>query len=101
MTDGKHQEVKLTEIDESEMVQYKAVSRLALLTLALGLGSGLALAHAIFWAVPAAAVLTGALSLRAIAASRSSLIGRKAALSGLALALFFGTWTPAAAVSRR
>jgi hypothetical protein len=67
---------------------------LAVAALIAGLASPLALAHPFLWLVPGAGVLVSGMALRQIARSEGLLLGRKAALAGLALSLVFGTAAP-------
>ena len=85
---------------EADLAQYRAVSPLAVSALALGIASALALLHGILWTLPAAAIVCGALGLKATAGPHATVTGRKAAAWGIILGLFFGAWAPAAALSR-
>lgn len=73
---------------------YRAVSALSITALLLGLCSVLALIHPVLWLVPLAAVLIAWLALRRIAVASPPLLGRKAALIGMTLALIFGLSAP-------
>lgn len=73
---------------------------LAIITLILGCFSFLAYFKTLFWAIPIFTVVLGALSLFALARNPNK-IGRKAALAGMALAVFFGSWTAGRHYSRQ
>src|SRR3972149_2495081 len=73
---------------------YRSPHILALLTLAVGLMSFLALFHTMFWGIPLVTLVLGVFSLWSLARNPEK-IGRKAVLFGMALALFFGAWAPA------
>lgn len=73
---------------------YRAVSGLAVAGLLLGLAAVLAFIHPVLWLVPLAAVVICGLALRQIAAQPSALVGRRAALVGLAAALICGISAP-------
>lgn len=74
--------------------EYRAVSGLAVGGLLLGLASVLAFVHPTLWAMPVVAVVVCGLALRRLAAERSTLVGRRAALIGLAAALICGISSP-------
>jgi len=82
--------VHFSESTESQRETYRGVSALAVVTLLGGVASWTALLHPNLWAVPAATLLVGLVALRRIAHSAGTLIGRKLALAGLALALLCG-----------
>lgn len=84
-----------------DLHQYRPVSRLSLVALLLGALSATALISPVFWAVPVAAIILVVAALRAITASESGLIGRKAALGALVLAMLFGGWAPARRFAHR
>ena len=91
----------ISELEPGESVSYRAVSRLAVTALLLGAASSLALVHPLLWIIPPAAALVAIFALRVIAAHSTELVGRGAALAGLALALLFGTLAPAWLMSRQ
>ncbi|MCU0962549.1 MAG: hypothetical protein MUF48_20835 [Pirellulaceae bacterium] len=82
-----------------EVPSYRSVHYSALFTLALGLLSALALTSSALWIVPVLAVVLGAVSLRSLASDPAA-IGRRAALTGMVLAVLFGTWAWTARTSR-
>lgn len=79
---------------EEPLDDYSPVSALAITGLVLGLCSALALIHPVLWLIPLSAVLLACLALLKIAVASPPLLGRKAALLGLALALIFGISAP-------
>lgn len=74
--------------------EYRAVSGLAVGGLLLGLASVLAFVHPTLWAMPVVAVIVCGLALRRLASEGSTLVGRRAALIGLAVALICGISSP-------
>ena len=86
-------DVRLSGPADSETVEYRAISRLSIVALILGLMSSLALLTPALWFVPIAGLGTSGLALRSLA-KEPELIGRKAARIGLALAVLFGVWAP-------
>jgi len=76
--------------EEEGLAEYRSVSRMAVVSLFLGIASILALFHPLSWLIPVVAVLVSFLALRSTASPEKALDGRKAALAGLFLALFFG-----------
>jgi hypothetical protein len=78
----------------ADQVQYRSVSGLAVLALLLGILSVIALAHPGAWIMPLPAIVCSLWALRRIQRQPDELLGRKAALIGLVLALGFGTWAP-------
>jgi len=82
---------------EDELEQYRALSRAAILGLALGPLSLFALVGWLLVIIPILAVVLCVIALRNIEASEGALVGRPLAFAGLSLALIFG----GAAVSYR
>ncbi|HEV3004933.1 MAG TPA: hypothetical protein VGX78_10755 [Pirellulales bacterium] len=79
---------------EDEFGRYRAVSALAVTGVLLGLFSILAYIHPLLWLVPLVAIIVNVVALRRIAEASPALIGRKAALVGLALSLIFAIAVP-------
>jgi hypothetical protein len=79
---------------DDNLGQYRAVSGLAIVGLLAGLASVLAFLQPLLWLLPLAAIVINVLALRQIADALPQLIGRKAALTGLALALICGISAP-------
>lgn len=86
--------------EEVEVAAYRAVSMRAVVAALLGVLSFTAMVHPLLLVVPVLAVVAGALALRATAAQRAELSGRRLALAGLALALFFATAAVGRLISR-
>jgi len=81
------------EMDMTEdMAQYRSISALAVLTLILGIASGLALFHVMLWVLPFLAIVIGVGTLYHIHRSGESLTGRSLATTGILLGCLFGAW---------
>ena len=78
--------------DDETLAQYTSISRLAVLSLFLGLASALMLASPIAVLVPLAGIATAVIALRSIAGSNGQLTGRWPAIVGLCLATLFLGW---------
>jgi len=87
------------DVPAAEVPEYRSPQPLAVLALVLGLLSFLAVFRTLFWIVPLVAVILGATALWLLAADPGK-VGRKAAIWGMALALFFGAWGPSRYLSR-
>ncbi len=94
MSKTESQDVPTTAAEEMDLVRYRSVSRLALLSLLLGLLSIVTLLHPLLLIVPVATVIIAVLALRNIAASQDELMGRKLAIVGLMFGLFFAGFAP-------
>lgn len=79
---------------EPDAIQYRAISGLAAGALALGLIAPIAFAAPALWVVPILGVASSVLALRRVASYAPALLGRKAALAGLALSVLFGVAAP-------
>lgn len=79
---------------EEPLDDYRAVSGLAITGLLLGVCSVLALIHPVLWLLPLAGIVCDWLALRQMALASPPLLGRKAALIGMALSLIFGLSGP-------
>lgn len=88
--------VQLSEVHGLELPDYHPVSGLAVAGLVFGLLSAIALLDPIGWLLPPVGILLSAVALSRIARSNPAMVGRKAALAGLALSVLLG----AAAISR-
>lgn len=97
MTDS-HFEVD--ETLEGESTQYRAVSPIAIVALILGLVSVSSLLHPSGCAIALLGAVVSVVALNRLAAS-PELIGRKAALLGLALSIAFGVAAPAQSLTTR
>lgn len=80
---------------EGESTQYRAVSPLAIVALILGIVSAGALLHPSGCAIALLGGVVSVVALNRIAAAGPELIGRRAALLGLALSITFGVAAPA------
>lgn len=85
---------------EQSLVEYRSISKLALVALGLGLASPLVLASPLLVLIPLLAVAVAVVSLRSIKSSGGQVVGRAPAIVGLCLATFFLGWGTAARFSR-
>jgi hypothetical protein len=76
---------------EDNVVQHRPVSRLAVASMLLGLVSAAAIANPLAWCVPIVGVTLAIAALRTLSTENSMVLGRKAALAGLVMALLFGS----------
>ncbi|HJN10193.1 MAG TPA: hypothetical protein QF564_16015 [Pirellulaceae bacterium] len=79
---------------------YRQLSRLAVWSIPLGLLSALSLISPLLWCVPMVAVTFALGGLWQISRSNNT-TGRRLALTGLGLAILFGTWGMTWSISRR
>jgi hypothetical protein len=87
---------------ESDLLdQYRSISWLAVTSLVLGAASCTVLFSPLLCWLPILAVALGVVAQRSIRQQQPRLAGRAAALCGVALALFFGTWGLSQATLRR
>lgn len=98
MMTNSHFEVE--ETLEGESARYRAVSPIAIIALILGMLSASSLLHPSGCAIALLGAVVSIVALNRIAAS-PELIGRKAALLGLALSIAFGVAAPAQALTTR
>src|SRR5262249_54395616 len=91
---GVQQDISPRDRIDADLAEYRAVSALAIVGLFLGIASACAFGHPVFWIVPIAAALINVAALKRIAAEAPRLVGRRAALCGLALALLIGAAAP-------
>jgi hypothetical protein len=77
--------------EDTQVVQYHAVSAAAVIGLLLGLAAATALLSPVLWLVALVAVAVNVFALARIAREAPALVGYKAALAGLLLSLFFGS----------
>ena len=85
----------LSESGEGQYEGYRSVSRLAVSAFILGLLAPLSLIHPLLFAVPWIGLIVSWRALHNIAQPNSSASGYGLAISGLILALVFGSWAPA------
>jgi hypothetical protein len=91
---------QLSAAEEADLVRYGAISPLAIGALVLGVLSALSLTTLLALFVPVVAVLVALVALRQIGKSNGAIVGRWAALTGLALALVFASTAIGRLVSR-
>lgn len=101
MTEASGSQIQFSAAEQGDLTRYRTVSHAAVASLVLGLLSILALLQPLLWFLPAAAAIASIVALRSISANETALIGRKAALAGLALALLVSAWGVSYAASRR
>lgn len=100
MSSASHQPT-VSSLDETAVTTYRSISLAAVLALVFGCASALALIHPFLWVIPAVAVVIAIVALRGIAREGANLTGRGLALTGMVLALFFGTWAPTRIITRQ
>jgi len=81
-------------LKESEVIEYQAVSTLAVVGLVVGFISAGATIWPLFWIVPPLGILLNLVAMARIAADPAALTGRKLALVGLVLSVFFAALVP-------
>ncbi len=86
--------VQLSDAPDAEIAAYRPVSRLAIFALFCGLLAWTAMVDPLLWVVPPIGILLGGLALGQIARNAPELAGRKAALIGLMLSIFFAAAAP-------
>ncbi|MCA9103143.1 MAG: hypothetical protein KDA63_18430 [Planctomycetales bacterium] len=84
-----------------EVESYRTYCVTAFCGLGLGLLSLVAFAYPLMWILPLAAGIVSALALRKIAADPDRLIGRRAALVGLAVSVLIGIGAPTRVLAHR
>lgn len=89
MSESQSAEIRFGESGEESLQNYRSVSRTAVVGLVLGVASALALVHWLLLAIAFSAVLVSSLALAQIRARSGELLGRKLALAGLVLGIFF------------
>jgi hypothetical protein len=89
MSQNREPHIGLSSVEAENVVHYRAVSRIAIVALSLGILSATALVSQLMWCVPIVGVTLAIIALRTIARSQSAVLGRGAALVGLALSLVF------------
>jgi hypothetical protein len=85
----------LSESGEGRYEGYRSVSRLAIGALFLGVLAPLALIHPILFAVPWIGLIVSWRALHNIGLPDSSATGYRLAMTGLIMAIVFGSWAPA------
>jgi hypothetical protein len=95
MSSSEEPRPQLSDWQDAEIARYHAVSKLAVAGLLFGLAAFLAVIEPVLYFVPLTGIALSAAALGAIARSEQSLLGRKAALVGLALSLAVAAAAPA------
>jgi hypothetical protein len=91
----------LTDRDNASIAQYRPLSGLAVAALIVALAAPLALLSPLLWVLPALGIVLSAAALWRIARGGSAMIGRKAAMFGLALSVVMAAAAPADALAYR
>ena len=94
ITPHREQKTVVTDRVDPTLLEYRAVSVAALVGLLLALASAAAFWHPVLWSLPLIAVIVNSFALRRISQDSPRLVGRAAALSGLALAVAVGVAAP-------
>lgn len=81
---------QLSDHQDAQIARYQNLSTLAVAGLILGLLSPLAIVDPLLWGLPLLGIVLSGLGLWRIAKNAPALVGRKAALVGLTLSIFFG-----------
>jgi hypothetical protein len=85
--------VRFTGPEEQQLVKYRAVHKLALVALVLGVLSAAALISPVFGLISLSGIICSVVGLRAIRANPQEWIGITPAIVGLGLSIFFLSWT--------
>jgi hypothetical protein len=85
-------EPRFSSTDAVEVVEYPRVHRAAVAALLLGLVSWAALTSPVLWFLPLIGVVMATLALRSMTRSPEVVLGRRAAIIGLALCVIFISW---------
>jgi hypothetical protein len=86
---------------ESPQAPYHSVSVLAIFALVMGFLSPLAFVHELLWALPLAGIAISVVAIARIDRSEGALVGRRAAVLGLAISIFCGLGAITQAATRR
>lgn len=89
MNQNREPRIGLSSAEEEDVVHYRAVSRVAIASLVLGILSAAAIFSRLMWCVPIVGVTLAVVALRTISRNQAVVLGRKAAHVGLVLSLFF------------
>jgi hypothetical protein len=93
MSSSAHRDL-LPEHPDPDLIDYRPVSGWAVAALLCGLTSILALVHPLLWCLPISGAVVSLVALRRIGRSGVKLLGRKAALIGLAFSVIYGIAAP-------
>lgn len=89
MSQNPEPHIGLSSVEAENVVRYRTVSRIAVVSLLLGILSAAAIVSRLMWCVPIAGVTLAIVALRTISRNESLVLGRGAAQVGLALSLLF------------
>jgi hypothetical protein len=89
MSDLQNADIQFHESGEESLQNYRSVNRTSIVGFVLGLLSAASLLHWLLLPIAIAAVLISSLALLQVRARGGELLGRKAALAGIALGIFF------------
>lgn len=92
MSDPSSASVRFSGSEQQQLVRYRAMSKLAILALLLGLAAVLSLVHPLLLMIPAAGAVCAVVALRTIRANPEQWTGAGLATVGLVLSLFFLGW---------
>lgn len=101
MSDLQNADIQFHESGEENLQNYRSVNRTSIVGFVLGLLSAASLLHWLLLPIAIAAVLISSLALLQIRAHGGRLLGRKAALAGIALGIFFLAFTTTKEYVRR
>lgn len=101
MSEGERLDVRFDASGEESLSGYRPIHWTSVVGLCLGVLSTFSLLHWLLLSVAVAAILIGVVALRQIAQRDGELLGRKAALAGIALAVCFLGFVPTRSVTRR
>lgn len=94
-------DVHFGESGEESLQSYRSINRTSVVGLGLGVLSAFSLLHWLLLPIAVAATVVCAVALRQIASRSGEFVGRKAALAGIALAVFFFGFVVTREVTRR
>jgi hypothetical protein len=83
-----------SEEQDHDLIGYRPVSKLAVIALLVGLAAASALAGPLLWCVPVLGVVLAIAALVQLGRAEVPMIGRQAAIAGLALSILFGVIAP-------
>ena len=89
MSELKNADIQFQESGEESLQDYRSINRTSIVGFVLGVFSAASLLHWLLLPIAIAAILTSSLALLQIRARGGELLGRKAALAGVALGIFF------------
>lgn len=93
-------EVRFSELEQPELIEYRPINRFAFAAFVIGWFSSLSLLHPVFCILPLSGIVISLLALWQFRSAEIKQSGRILAVFGLALSLLFGSWTIARETSR-